>query len=75
MTLEHQDLRGYLLRHIREKYGTQRAAAKALFMHPATLNDMLAGRLKARTNLLADAGLVARVVYESTGHVSNGASV
>lgn len=66
MTIQKEDLRGYLLRHIRMKYGTQRKACEELKMHRSTLCRMLAGGASVSPELLADAGLVARTVYEKS---------
>lgn len=53
-----------LRQHIQTKYQTQKAAAKALGIDPATLSHSLNGHPHPSPILLADAGLVARTVYE-----------
>lgn len=53
-----------LLLHVRSKYGTQQVACQKLGINKATLSAALKGKRPIPPALLADAGYVARVVYE-----------
>lgn len=50
--------------HIKEKYGTQKDAAKALGLARSDVCQSLSGKKLPSALLLADAGLVQKVVYE-----------
>lgn len=64
MTIDRHNIGAVLRQHIQTKYGTQKDASKALGIDPATLSHSLNGHPHPSPILLADAGLVARVVYE-----------
>lgn len=62
--IDRNNISQVLRQHVQQKYGTQKEAAKALGIDPSTLCQSLNGHPHPSPILLADAGLVARVVYE-----------
>lgn len=65
--IDRHNIGDVLRQHVQAKYGTQKDAAKALGIDPSTLCQSLNGHPYPSPILLADAGLVQRVVYEQRG--------
>lgn len=65
MHIDRHNIGEVLRQHVQQKYGTQKDASKALGIDPATLSHSLNGHPHPSPILLADAGLVARTVYET----------
>lgn len=64
MHIDRHNVGAVLRQHVQAKYGTQKDAAKALGLTRSDVCLSLSGKKPPSGLLLADAGLVQRVVYE-----------